>query len=130
MRFTRWHRDASAWAAVVLALVAPRIAVWVPCAGGQESITDVIVAGRITGPDGRPIAGATVRVAPLPTGADRLATTDADGAYWTSQPAMVSRVAIDVRALGYAPAHIEAEHVPGVRRISASVELALARHTL
>src|SRR5580704_13120036 len=105
-------------------------AVGVPCAHGQEAITDVVITGRVTGPDGRPIAGASVRVAPLPTGDDRLVTTDADGAYWTSEPANVERVSLDVRAMGYAPAHVEAERAPGVRRMNAAVELGLARHVL
>jgi hypothetical protein len=130
MRLTRWHFDASARTAVVFLIGVVFVAPCAPGASGQEAATGVIVTGRVTGPDGRPIAGASVRVTALPVGADHLATTDADGAYRAPQPADVARVAVDVRALGYAPARVEVARALGQGRVEADVELALARHVL
>jgi Carboxypeptidase regulatory-like domain len=103
---------------------------YAPCAHGQETVVTVLVTGRITGPDGRPVPGASVRLTPVPTGPDRSATADAGGQYRATLPGDVARLGIDVRALGYAPAHVEAARPPGAMHIGADIELALARHVL
>lgn len=99
-------------------------------ARAQATNAAVLVTGRVNGPDGRPVPGATVRVTPLPVGPDRLVTAGVDGEYRVVEPPDVERLSIDVRALGFAPAHLDVARPPNAARMTADVELALARHVL
>ena len=71
---TGFARTALAWAAFAAVSV-------VAVAPAMAQNTTSAVAGRITGADGRPLAGATVTVLHRESGSSTTATTDADGRY-------------------------------------------------
>jgi hypothetical protein len=66
------------------------------------STTDIIM-GRVTSPDGKPIAGAHVEVTSTETQISRTKTTDADGRYSILFPDGGGTYQAQVIAIGYAP---------------------------
>jgi len=66
---------------IIVALAALMLAI--PLTGGAQQ-TSTGVRGTVTGPDGSPAAGATVRVTDTRTGSSRRATTTATGAFSVS----------------------------------------------
>jgi hypothetical protein len=72
----------------------------VPGTRAREGIADgddrVVIQGRVRGANGRPLAGATVRVTHVGIGSERTAATDADGRYQLGgMPAGTLRVAVE-----------------------------------
>jgi Carboxypeptidase regulatory-like domain len=116
-------------AVVVIRVALLAGAVYSQCANAQVP-GGVLVTGHVRGPDGRPVAGASVRVTPVPVGPYAQVTADGNGEYHAIERGEVDRMAIDVRALGFAPAHVEVVPLAGTTRVAADVELALARHVL
>src|SRR6266516_372319 len=95
-----WPRP-SAWRTALIvacAAVAPR------AAAPQVGVTTDILTGTVTGPDGRPLAGAVVEAISVETHLSRQRTTDARGRYKIRFPDGGGRYQLVVRFIGMAPA--------------------------
>ncbi|HZK79225.1 MAG TPA: carboxypeptidase-like regulatory domain-containing protein, partial [Gemmatimonadaceae bacterium] len=66
------------------------------------STTDIIM-GRVTSPEGKPIAGARVEVTSTETQIARIKATDADGRYSILFPDGGGSYSVQVMSIGYAP---------------------------
>src|SRR3569623_1166098 len=109
-RTTTWHaQSASPYLAVTPARAALRIAILLfsltlPAdARAQVGSTTDILTGEITGPDGKPLAGATVDATALDGQITRHATTGNNGRYTILFPDGGGQYRVTVRFLGMAP---------------------------
>src|SRR5690242_6760894 len=67
------------------------------------SSTDILT-GRVTSPDGKPVAGARVEATSVETGITRSRTTNDDGRYTILFPDGGGSYQMTVRFIGFAPA--------------------------
>lgn len=72
-------------------------------ASAQVGSTTDIIMGRITSPDGQPVAGAHVEVTSTETQISRTKTTDANGRYSILFPDGGGAYSVQVVSIGYAP---------------------------
>lgn len=72
-------------------------------ASAQVGSTTDIIMGRVTSPDGKPIAGAKVEVTSTETQIARTKVTDADGRYSILFPDGGGAYSVQVISIGYAP---------------------------
>ena len=88
----------------VLLVVVLCAAVFPRGADAQIGGSTDIITGKITGPDGRAIAGARVEATSVETGVTRSRTTGENGQYTILFPDGGGQYRVTVRALGFAPA--------------------------
>jgi outer membrane receptor protein involved in Fe transport len=84
IRFARLSSCAAARALLMLGSALPAAILVVQPASAQD-YTNIAASGRVTGDDGNPIAGATVKITSSDRGVGQTVTTDRDGTYTIPQ---------------------------------------------
>lgn len=120
------HRALLALAlAAVAALTAPATPLH-----AQLGTTTEIIAGRVTGPDSLPVAGARITVVALATGVSRSTTSRADGRYTLLFRDGGSQFRVTVNAIGLRPATFDLARRGDEDRLVADVRLSQNATTL
>src|SRR3954452_24501259 len=111
-------------AIIVAALISPS------AMSAQVGSTTDIVMGRVTGPEGQPIAGARVAVTSTETQITRNKTTDADGRYSIVFPDGGGSYTVAVTYIGYAPQRFALSRVSDEDRLVRDVTMGRSVTTL
>src|SRR5690242_15936770 len=92
-------------------------------ARAQVGSTTDIITGKVTSPDGKPIAGARVDAMSIETGVTRSRTTNEKGQYTILFPDGGGSYRVTIRFLGYAPATFTLSRQADEDRFVADVKL-------
>ena len=103
--------------AIALAMFVPHVA------SAQVGSSTDILTGRVTSPDGRPIAAARVEATSVETGITRSRTTNDDGRYTILFPDGGGSYQMTVRSIGYGPATFTLARQADEDRLVADVRL-------
>src|SRR5687767_1077969 len=104
-------------------VVALTLALRPPAAAAQVGSSTDIITGRVTGPEGQPLAGARVEVTSLETEVTRTRTTDQSGRYTILFPDGGGQYRMTVRYIGMQPLTIALEREADEDRFVADVRM-------
>jgi hypothetical protein len=96
----------------------------------QAGATTEIVTGRVTGPDGSPIAEATVEATAIGTELTRSRATDQRGRFTIVFPDGTGQYVLVVRAIGFLPVRTSVRRLADEDRLTVNVQLGAAAQSL
>lgn len=99
-------------------------------ARAQVGTTTDIITGRVTGPDGQPLAGAVVEAKSVDTQLSRQRTTDAQGRFTILFPDGGGQYQLIARFIGMAPATLTVARQADEDRLVANIQMGVAAVTL
>ncbi|MBL0939994.1 MAG: TonB-dependent receptor [Gemmatimonadaceae bacterium] len=103
---------------------------WPQQSSAQVGTTTEIIAGRVTGPDSQPIAGARLEITSASTGVKRLTTTRGDGRFTLLFRDGGSQFSVTVTAIGMRPATFVLARRGDEDRLVADIQMSATPTTL